>query len=197
MQLRYTVNVGEAAFYGPKIDFLVQDALLRNWQLGTVQVDYVMPERFNLEYTGADGQKHRPVIIHRAPFGSLERFIGVLIEHFAGEFPVWLAPLQVVVLPLTDRHLDYARKLSDDLATHGIRVETDDRNEKVGYKIREWELKKVPFMVVVGDKEMEAGTLSVRQHRKGDIGTRTPEVFRSMLIDMIATKAQTTKGEHP
>ncbi len=197
MHLSYTVDIGEAAFYGPKIDFLVQDALLRNWQLGTVQVDYVMPERFNLEYTGPDGQKHRPVIIHRAPFGSLERFIGVLIEHYAGEFPVWLAPVQAVVLPLTDRHLDYARKVSDDLSASGIRVETDDRNEKVGYKIREWETKKVPYMLVVGDKEMAAGSVAVRQHKMGDTGVRSINEFRSMILEIIASKGLTTKGEHP
>ncbi len=168
MKLNYFVGIGEAAFYGPKIDFMVQDALKRTWQLGTVQVDYVMPERFDLEYTGSDGQKHRPVIIHRAPFGSLERFIGVLIEHYAGEFPLWLAPVQAVVLPITDQQLDYARNgASASLTAAGIRAELDDRNEKVGYKIREWETKKVPYMLVVGDKERQAGTVAVRQHTKG------------------------------
>ncbi len=170
MKLDYYIGMGEAAFYGPKIDFMVQDALRRTWQLGTVQVDYVMPERFNLEYTGSDGQKHRPVIIHRAPFGSLERFIGVLIEHFAGDFPVWLAPLQCVVLPITDSHLAFARKVHDDIDSAGIRVELDDRNEKIGYKIREWETRKVPYMLVVGDKEQSAGAVAVRRHRVGDLG---------------------------
>jgi threonyl-tRNA synthetase len=170
MKLNYFVGIGEAAFYGPKIDFMVQDALRRTWQLGTVQVDYVMPERFNLEYTGSDGQKHRPVIIHRAPFGSMERFIGVLIEHFAGDFPVWLAPLQCVVLPITEHHLAFAKKVYDDIISTGIRTELDDRNEKVGYKIREWETKKVPYMLVVGDKEQASGAVAVRQHRKGDLG---------------------------
>ncbi|MFN0157796.1 MAG: threonine--tRNA ligase [Bacteroidota bacterium] len=170
MKLDYYVGIGEAAFYGPKIDFMVRDAIGRTWQLGTVQVDYVMPERFDLEYVGSDGQKHRPVIIHRAPFGSLERFIGVLIEHFAGDFPLWLAPVQCVILPITDQQLDYATKVRDDMAAAGVRVELDDRNEKVGYKIREWETKKVPYMLVVGEKERTAGTVAVRQHKKGDLG---------------------------
>jgi threonyl-tRNA synthetase len=181
--LRYYVAIGEAAFYGPKIDFMVQDTLRRTWQLGTVQVDYVMPERFNLEYVGSDGQKHRPVIIHRAPFGSLERFIGVLIEHYAGDFPLWLAPVQCVVLPITDHHLDYARKVHDDIRHSGIRVELDDRNEKVGFKIREWETKKVPYMLVVGQKEREGGTVAVRKHKKGDLGAMS-------LGDLIASLQQ-------
>ncbi len=177
MKLNYYIGIGEAAFYGPKIDFMVQDVLRRTWQLGTVQVDYVMPERFDLVYTGSDGQKHRPVIIHRAPFGSMERFIGVLIEHFAGDFPVWLAPVQCVVLPITDNHLAFARKVHDDLRSAGIRVELDDRNEKVGYKIRDWETQKVPYMLVVGDKEQAAGSVAVRRHRKGDLGTMSVEQF--------------------
>ncbi len=170
MKLRYYVAVGEAAFYGPKIDFMVQDVLLRTWQLGTVQVDYVMPERFNLEYTGSDGNKHRPVIIHRAPFGSLERFIGVLIEHFAGAFPLWLSPVQCAVLPITDQQLDYARKVYEHVKLSGIRVELDDRNEKVGHKIRDWELKKVPYMFVIGDREVASGSVALRQRKKGDLG---------------------------
>ncbi|HEX9657580.1 MAG TPA: threonine--tRNA ligase [Bacteroidota bacterium] len=169
-QLNYYVAVGEAAFYGPKIDFMVQDTLRRTWQLGTVQVDYVMPERFNLEYTGSDGQKHRPVIIHRAPFGSMERFIGVLIEHFAGDFPLWLAPVQCAVLPITGQQIDYAQKVHDDLKAANLRVEIDDRNEKIGYKIREWETKKVPYMLVLGEKEKINSTVSLRQHKKGDLG---------------------------
>jgi threonyl-tRNA synthetase len=177
MKLNYYVGIGEAAFYGPKIDFMVQDALRRTWQLGTVQVDYVMPERFNLEYMGSDGQKHRPVIIHRAPFGSLERFIGVLIEHFAGDFPVWLAPVQCVVLPITENHLAFAHKVYDDISSVGIRVDLDDRNEKIGYKIREWETRKVPYMLVVGDKEQAAGGVAVRQHRKGDLGAMDLAAF--------------------
>lgn len=177
MKLNYFIGIGEAAFYGPKIDFMVQDALKRTWQLGTVQVDYVMPERFNLEYIGSDGLKHRPVIIHRAPFGSLERFIGVLIEHFAGDFPVWLAPVQCVVLPISESQLDYARKVCDDVAASRIRVEVDDRNEKIGYKIREWETKKVPYMLVVGEKEKGSGTVAVRQHKKGDAGAMSIDEF--------------------
>jgi threonyl-tRNA synthetase len=150
---------------------MVQDALKRTWQLGTVQVDYVMPERFALEYTGSDGAKHRPVIIHRAPFGSLERFIGVLIEHYAGEFPLWLAPLQCVIMPITEKHHEYAGTVRKQLADAGVRAELDDRNEKIGYKIREWETKKVPYMLVVGDKEQASAAVSVRRHKKGDQGS--------------------------
>jgi threonyl-tRNA synthetase len=192
MKLNYFVAVGEAAFYGPKIDFMVQDVLRRTWQLGTVQVDYVMPERFNLEYTGSDGQKHRPVIIHRAPFGSMERFIGVLIEHFAGDFPLWLAPVQCVILPITDKHLDYAKKVHDDLAVAGIRVELDDRNEKVGYKIRDWETKKVPYMLVVGDKELSTNTVAVRQHKKGDLGALGRGDFLERVTKEIKEKTITS-----
>jgi threonyl-tRNA synthetase len=195
--LHYTIAIGEAAFYGPKIDFMVRDVLHRSWQLGTVQVDYVMPERFNLEYTGPDGRSHRPVIIHRAPFGSLERFIGVLIEHYAGEFPLWLAPVQAVILPITERQLDYAQKVCDDLTASGLRVEVDDRNEKVGYKIREWETKKVPFMLVVGEKECVNGTVSVRQHRKGDLGPRTLENVRGWLVQMVESRIITIEGGIP
>lgn len=187
-KLNYYIGIGEAAFYGPKIDFMVLDALRRTWQLGTVQVDYVMPERFQLEYVGSDGQKHRPVIIHRAPFGSLERFIGVLIEHFAGEFPLWLAPLQVVVLPITDAQTDYARQVAAAYAAEGIRVEVDDRNEKVNYKIREWETKKIPYMLVVGEKERQAETVSVRRHKKGDMGQIKKEVFLEFIRREIAEK---------
>jgi threonyl-tRNA synthetase len=192
MKLNYYVGIGEAAFYGPKIDFMVQDVLLRTWQLGTVQVDYIMPERFNLEYTGSDGQKHRPVIIHRAPFGSLERFIGVLIEHFAGDFPLWLAPVQSVVLPLTDAQLDYAKKVYDDLRAAGIRCELDDRNEKIGYRIRDWELKKAPYMLVVGEKERSSDTVSVRQRKKGDTGPMKREEIVAKLGNEILQKTITT-----
>jgi threonyl-tRNA synthetase len=171
MGLNYYVAEGEAAFYGPKIDFMVKDALGRKWQLGTVQIDYIMPERFNLEYTGSDGQKHRPVVIHRAPFGSLERFIGVLIEHYAGEFPLWLAPVQVTVIPVSQNFVDYGRKIFEKLKDNGIRVEFDERNEKVGYKIRDCETHKVPYMIIVGEKEQAAGNISVRQHKKGDLGS--------------------------
>ncbi|HMK38275.1 MAG TPA: threonine--tRNA ligase [Bacteroidota bacterium] len=192
MKLDYFVGIGEAAFYGPKIDFMVLDALRRTWQLGTVQVDHVMPERFNLEYTGSDGAKHRPVIIHRAPFGSMERFIGVLIEHYAGEFPLWLAPVQCAVLPITDTSLDYAKKVHEDLRSEGIRAELDDRNEKIGYKIREWEVRKAPYMLVVGEKERSADTVALRQHRKGDLGpVPRAEVVRRLKTE-IAGKGLTT-----
>jgi threonyl-tRNA synthetase len=190
-KLNYYVAVGEAAFYGPKIDFMVQDALRRTWQLGTVQVDYVMPERFDLEYTGSDGQKHRPVIIHRAPFGSLERFIGLLIEHYAGDFPVWLSPVQCVLLPITDACLAYARKVYDDLTAAGIRAELDERNEKVGYKIRDWELKKVPYMLVTGEKERATDSVSVRQHKKGDLGAVPRQEFLERIQREIREKTIT------
>ena len=191
MKLTYFVGIGEASFYGPKIDFMVKDAIGRTWQLGTVQVDYVMPERFQLEFTGADGQKHRPVIIHRAPFGSFERFIGILIEHFAGDFPLWLAPVQAVVIPITDAHAEYATSILESLKKADIRTEFDDRNEKVGYKIRDWELKKVPYMVVVGEKEKAAGTASVRQHKKGDLGSVIPARFIEQLQNEIQQKSIT------
>jgi threonyl-tRNA synthetase len=190
-RLSYYVGVGEAAFYGPKIDFMVRDVLGRTWQLGTVQVDYVMPERFDLEYTGADGQKHRPVVIHRAPFGSMERFIGVIIEHFAGAFPLWLAPVQVAVLPITDKHLDYGAQVCEQLRAAGVRVELDDRNEKVGYKIRDWELKKVPYMLIVGEKEKANNTVSLREHGKGDRGAESREAFLSRTLDAIRRKSLT------
>ncbi|MCX6135220.1 MAG: threonine--tRNA ligase [Ignavibacteriales bacterium] len=190
-KLDYYIGIGEAAFYGPKIDFMVKDVLGRTWQLGTVQVDYVMPERFNLEYTGADSQKHRPVVVHRAPFGSLERFIGVLIEHFAGEFPLWLAPVQAAVLPITDQYLEYAKQVFDELKSAGVRVELDDRNEKIGYKIRDCEMKKIPFMLVVGEKEKTGNTVSVRQHTKGDLGTVERSAFLAKVLDAIQRKSLT------
>ena len=188
MGLKYFVGIGEASFYGPKIDFMVKDAIGRTWQLGTVQVDYVMPERFDLEYTGSDGKKHRPVIIHRAPFGSMERFVGLLIEHYAGEFPLWLAPVQAVVLPITDNQLDYAKKVYEAVKSAGIRVELDDRNEKIGYKIRVWETRKTPYMVILGEREKGAGALSVRQHRKGDLGQTTEAEFVAKLRKEIDEK---------
>jgi threonyl-tRNA synthetase len=169
--LDYTIGIGEAAFYGPKIDFMVRDAIGREWQLGTVQLDYNLPERFNLEYTGADSAKHRPVMIHRAPFGSLERFIGVLIEHYAGNFPFWLTPVQATVLPLSEHYLDYANEVNDRLKEKGFRTEVDERNEKLGYKIREAELQKIPYMLIVGGKEQEAREVSVRLHGEGDRGS--------------------------
>jgi len=192
MKLKYFIGIGEASFYGPKIDFMVRDAIGRTWQLGTVQVDYVMPERFSLEYVGSDGQKHRPVIIHRAPFGSLERFIGLLIEHFAGDFPLWLAPIQCVVLPITEGQREYAQTVVSRLTDAGARVELDDRNEKINYKIREWETKKVPFMLVVGERERDAGSVAVRRHKKGDVGTRSLQEFSAELMKEIVEKTITT-----
>ena len=190
-KLDYYIGIGEAAFYGPKIDFMVRDVLGRTWQLGTVQVDYVMPERFDLEYTGADGQKHRPVVVHRAPFGSLERFIGVLIEHFAGEFPLWLAPVQAAILPIADQYFEYAKEVYNQFKAAGIRAELDERNEKIGYKIRDWEMKKVPYMLVVGEKEKAANSISVRQHKKGDLGAMAREAFLARMLELIQTKSLT------
>jgi threonyl-tRNA synthetase len=189
MKLDYVVAEGEAAFYGPKIDFIVKDVLGRKWQLGTVQVDYVMPERFDLQYVGSDGQKHRPVVIHRAPFGSLERFIGVLIEHYAGEFPLWLAPVQAIVIPVSEHFLDYGKAVFDELKKNGIRAELDDRNEKIGYKIREWEIQKIPYMLIVGEKEREAKSVSVRKHKDGDQGALSLSEFIDNIKDIIKNKS--------
>ena len=169
--LEYTINEGDGAFYGPKIDLHVTDSLGRSWQLGTVQLDYSMPERFGLTYTGSDNADHMPVMIHRALMGSYERFIGILLEHTAGELPLWLTPTQAIVLPIADRHVETARSVRDELRGEGVRVEVDERTESVGRKIRDAELQKVPFMLVVGDREAEEGTVAVREHRKGDIGT--------------------------
>jgi threonyl-tRNA synthetase len=181
MGLDYEIGIGEAAFYGPKIDFMLKDALGRKWQLGTVQLDYVMPERFNLEYIGADGQKHRPVIIHRAPFGSFERFISLLIEHYAGNFPTWLAPVQCSVLPITDGQEEFARNIYDKLHEAGIRVKLNASSEKVNARIRDEEVKKVPIMLIVGAKEAEAGTVSLRRHGKGNVGTISLEEAFSLV----------------
>jgi threonyl-tRNA synthetase len=177
--LEYELNPGDGAFYGPKIDLHMTDAIGRSWQLGTVQLDYVMPERFELAYTGADNAEHRPVMIHRALMGSFERFIGILVEHYAGEFPLWLAPVQAVVLPVADRHLDYAREVQSALA--GLRIEVDDRGESIGRKIREAELRKIPYMLVVGDREAEQRTVSLRRHREGDQGSVSLDEARERL----------------
>ena len=168
--LEYSINEGDGAFYGPKIDFHLKDSIGRTWQCGTIQLDFQMPEKFDLVYIGADGEKHRPVMLHRVIFGSIERFIGILIEHYAGAFPTWLAPVQVKVLSIAEPHIEYAKKLEEEFKKNGIRVEIDDRPEKIGYKIREAQLQKVPYMVVVGDKEVEAGTVGVRSRKDGDIG---------------------------
>jgi threonyl-tRNA synthetase len=181
MGIQYTVAEGEAAFYGPKLDFLAKDCLGRMWQLGTVQVDYTLPERFDLEYIGPDGQAHRPVMIHRAPFGSLERLIGILIEHYGGAFPLWLAPVQVIVLPIADRHVPYAQQIRQRLEEEGFRVEVDARNEKTGFKVREAELQKIPYMLVVGDRDMQNGTVSVRKRSVGDQGAMPMDAFITRL----------------
>jgi threonyl-tRNA synthetase len=185
----YTVNQGDGAFYGPKIDFDVTDAIGRKWQCATIQLDYMQAERFNLTYVGADNAEHRPVIIHRAIFGSFERFIALLIEHFAGAWPLWLAPVQVVVLPISDRHLAYARGVRDRLEAAGLRVELDERQEKIGYKIREAQLQKVPYMLVTGDREAAEGTVSVRGRAAGDMGAKPVDGFIAAALDEIGTKA--------
>jgi threonyl-tRNA synthetase len=188
MGIQYTVAEGEAAFYGPKLDFLAKDCLDRMWQLGTVQVDYTLPERFDLEYIGPDGQPHRPVMIHRAPFGSLERLIGILIEHYAGAFPLWLAPVQVIVLPIADRHVPYAQQIRQRLEEEGFRVEVDARNEKTGFKVREAELQKIPYMLVVGDRDITNQTVSVRKRSAGDQGAMTLDAFLARLREEVGGK---------
>lgn len=188
MGLDYNIAPGEASFYGPKIDFIIRDAIGRKWQLGTVQVDYVMPERFDLTYVGSDNEKHRPVIIHRAPFGSMERFTSILIEHFAGDFPVWLSPEQVRVLPISDDQNEYARQCAEELKKIGVRVNVDIRSEQIGGKIRDAETSKTPYMLIIGAKELEARTVSVRRHKKGDIGTFKFSDFLSQLNKEIAEK---------
>lgn len=179
--LEYILNEGEGAFYGPKIDFHFRDCLGRSWQLGTIQVDYSMPERFDLEYVGSDGERHRPVMIHRAIFGSIERFIAILIEHYAGDFPLWIAPRQVVVIPVGETFREYARGVASSLENRGLRVEVDERDEKVGYKIREGETGRVPYMLVVGKKETENGTVSVRRRKEGDLGEMPLDDFQALI----------------
>lgn len=186
--LEYVINEGDGAFYGPKIDFHLQDSIGRTWQCGTIQLDMQLPERFDLTYTGEDGQKHRPVMIHRVVYGSIERFIGILIEHYAGAFPAWLAPCQVRILPITDAHRDYAKKIYDKFFDLGIRAKLDDRNEKLGYKIREAQVQKVPYMLVIGDKEMAEGTVTVRHRGEGDIGAMKVDEFIAKLQKEIAEK---------
>jgi threonyl-tRNA synthetase len=183
--LKAKVVLGEAAFYGPKLDFMVKDAIGRRWQLGTIQVDYNLPERFELEYTGEDNQKHRPVMIHRAPFGSMERFVAVLIEHTAGKFPLWLTPDQVVILPISEKFNDYAYDIAKELNREDIRVQVDDRNEKIGRKIRDNELKRIPFMLIVGEKEAENGEVSVRRQGEGDKGSMKVAEFAAMINEEV------------
>ena len=186
----YEVNEGDGAFYGPKLDFHLSDCLGRTWQCGTIQLDMQLPERFDLEYVGADGAKHRPVMIHRVVFGSIERCIGVITEHFAGAFPTWLAPVQVKVLPITDRAAERCVEVQKALEAHGVRVETDLRNEKIGFKIREAQMQKISYMLVLGDKEVEQGLVSVRSRKDGDLGTSTLDDFTAKLLDEIKSKAR-------
>ena len=184
----FVVNPGDGAFYGPKLDFHLSDSLGRTWQCGTIQLDMQMPERFELEYVGEDGEKHRPIMIHRALLGSIERFIGVITEHFAGAFTTWLHPVQVKLLPVTDRATDYAKEIAAKLSAQGFRVEVDGRNEKIGKKIREAQLDKIPYMLVVGDRDMEAGTVSVRHRAEGDLGAMSLEDFAAMLHQVVDSK---------
>ncbi len=193
--LDYVINEGDGAFYGPKIDFHLVDAIGRTWQCGTIQLDFQLPQRFELEYIGADGEKHRPIMIHRVAFGSIERFIGILIEHFAGAFPTWLAPVQVKVLPISEKYEDYARKVTETVAAAGIRVELDERNEKIGYKIREAQNLKIPYMLIVGQKEETDGTVAVRSRVNGDEGARDLDGFIAAVKEEIATRANNQKKE--
>ena len=185
----YKINEGDGAFYGPKIDFHLHDCIGRTWQCGTIQVDFQMPERFDIIYMGADGEKHRPIMLHRVAFGSIERFIGILIEQFAGAFPLWLAPVQVEVIPVSERHLEYAAKVRDQMRAAGLRCELDTRNEKMGYKIREAQMMKIPYMLVVGDKEIENNTVAVRSRAGGDLGVMEPDAFLAKAKEEIDTKA--------
>ena len=190
----YTINAGDGAFYGPKLDFDITDAIGRKWQCATIQLDYQMPERFDLKYVGADNTEHRPVVIHRAIFGSFERFIAILLEHYAGAFPLWLAPVQVIVLPIADRHAEYAMRVREQLAAAGLRVELDERKEKIGYKIREAQLQKIPYMLVTGDREAADGTVSVRSRSGGDQGSRPIEEFVASARGEIASKGEPEAG---
>ncbi len=184
--MEYKVNEGDGAFYGPKIDFHLEDSIGRTWQCGTIQLDFQMPERFDLTYVGPDGERHRPVMIHRVVFGSIERFIAILTEHYAGAFPTWLSPVQVKILPLIDKHVEYALKVQKELEDKGIRVEVDARNEKIGYKIREARLEKVPYMLIIGDKELENNAVAVRSRKDGDIGA----ILVSEFIDKILKEVE-------
>ncbi len=188
--MNYSVEEGEAAFYGPKLDFIFRDVLKREWQLGTVQVDFLLPERFGLEYTGEDGNKHRPVMIHRAPFGSMERFVGILIEHFNGAFPLWLAPVQMVLVPIADRHNGYAHEVAAKLRLAGFRVEVDDSSNRMNRKIREAQLQKVPYMLVVGDREMEDGAVSVRTRDEEDRGSTSVDAFIVSAKELVESRSQ-------
>ena len=188
IQIEYKINEGDGAFYGPKIDFHLEDSIGRTWQCGTIQLDFQMPERFDLSYIGPDGEKHRPVMIHRVVFGSIERFIAILTEHFAGAFPVWLSPVQVKILPLIDKHHSYAEDVQNALEEKGIRVECDTRNEKIGYKIREAQLEKIPYMLVIGDKEMENNMVAVRSRKEGDLGAMNLNDFIEKIVQEVQNK---------
>jgi threonyl-tRNA synthetase len=193
----YTINEGDGAFYGPKIDFDVTDAIGRQWQCATIQLDYQMPQRFDLKYTGADNADHRPVVIHRAIFGSFERFLAMLIEHYAGAWPLWLAPVQIAVLPIADRHLDYAGQVRDRLAAAGLRVELDGKYEKIGFKIREAQLQKIPYMLVIGDREAAESAVSVRHRAAGDLGAQSLDSFLAVARQEIAGKLAGPPGAEP
>jgi threonyl-tRNA synthetase len=192
-RLEYALNPGDGAFYGPKIDMHMTDSLGRSWQLGTVQLDYSMPELFEVTYTGADNAEHRPAMIHRALFGSYERFIGIMLEHFAGELPVWLAPVQAIVLPVSERFNEYGASVAQALREPGARVELDDRNESTGRKIRDAELRKIPYMLVVGEREQREGTVSVREHRAGEEGSEALEAFAERLRGQLYSPALSTQ----
>ena len=181
MDLPYVVNEGDGAFYGPKLDFHLQDSIGRTWQCGTIQLDFQLPLRFQAEYIGADGEKHRPIMIHRVVFGSIERFIGILIEHFAGKFPVWLSPVQIKILPISEKFMGYAKDVMVKLKEEGIRCELDDRDEKLGYKIREAQMDKVPYMVIVGQKEQEENCVAVRKREAGDLGAMAVETLIAQI----------------
>jgi threonyl-tRNA synthetase len=195
--LEYIVDPGEGVFYGPKIDIKIKDSLERAWQCSTIQVDFNLPTRFELEYIGEDGKAHQPVMVHRALLGSLERFFGVLIEHYGGAFPLWLAPVQAVVIPVTEKHQAYARELGDTLRKRGVRVHVDDRNEKLGYRIREAQVQKVPYMLVVGDKEVEAKNVSVRHRHAGDLGPQDVEAFATRVVALTRERANREEDKAP
>ncbi|MDO4792716.1 MAG: threonine--tRNA ligase [Filifactor alocis] len=193
--LSYIINEGDGAFYGPKIDFHLNDCIGRTWQCGTIQLDYQLPERFDLTYVGQDGEKHRPIMIHRVAFGSIERFIGILIEHYEGKFPVWLSPVQVKILPISDKYMDYCKEVYDILYSKGIRVELDDRAEKIGYKIREAQLQKIPYMLVLGEKEVQDGVISVRSRDDGELGQMKLDDFLSKIVEEIESRHNSIKKE--
>ena len=189
MNLPYKINEGDGAFYGPKIDFHLEDSLGRTWQCGTIQLDFQLPQRFELDYIGSDGEKHRPIVIHRVIFGSIERFIGILIEHFAGKFSTWLAPVQVKILPISDKFVDYADEVKESLESKGVRVEVDLRTEKIGYKIREARNERVPYIIVVGEKEKNDKTISLRSRDNGDEGIVDLSKFSDRILDEIKNRS--------